>query len=404
MSTPSTFTITFPQPLAAWHAEDLRRHVFYVAEEIKDFRLVRVRESAGITAGDAEDISGVTITVTDAARADAVASKVRRLVAEDIASRREVPEKMVWRLPDRDRYPTDFMEQLHQLGSVGPTAPGLASVSGPVLDLLEYFDASFRAMAREVGAVEVRYPTLIPTEVIDRCGYVESFPQLLMFATRLRGDIDNYRSFTDRHGDGDVADQVLEHAGPADYCLPPATCFHVYHQFRGRILAGGETAVTAAAKVFRHESRYEDGLERLWDFTMREIVFIGDRDGVRERRRQLMETVREFLGKHALAGYCAVATDPFFVGAGFAAKMTLQSLSESKYELQLNVDAERTIACGSFNYHDSFFTSRFAIGAASGGEMVTGCVAFGLERFAYAFLRQHGTDPAGWPPEVVAAL
>ncbi|SCL25318.1 aminoacyl--tRNA ligase-related protein [Micromonospora inyonensis] len=404
MTTPSTFTVTFPQPLAAWHAEDLRRHVFYVAEEIKDFRLVRVREAAPVTAGGTEDISGVTITVTDPARADAVASKVLRLVADDIAHRREVPEKVVWRLPDRGRYPTGVVERLTGLDSVVPTAPGLASVSGPVLDLLEYFDAGFRAMARDVGAVGIRYPTLIPTEVIDRCGYVESFPQLLMFTTRLRGDIDNYRSFTERHGHGDVADRVLEHAGPADFCLPPAACFHVYHQFRGRTLVAGQAVVTTAAKVFRHESRYEDGLERLWDFTMREIVFIGDRDSVRERRRHLMETVREFLGRHALAGHCAVATDPFFVGADFAAKMTLQSLSESKYELQLNVDAERTIACGSFNYHDSFFTSRFTIGAASGEEMVTGCVAFGLERFAYAFLRQHGTEPAGWPPEVVAAL
>jgi seryl-tRNA synthetase len=392
MSTP--FAVTFIEPLAEHHADDLRRHVYYVSEDIREFRLIR----------NGSGVAGVELSLADPGRAEEVAAKVRRLVVDDIARRREVPNKVVWRLPERSHYATDTAERLRATRTATTTAPGLTAVSGAPLALMEYFDGRFRNMARENGAAEVRYPTLIPTEVIDRCGYIESFPQLMMFATRLRGDIDNYRAFTDRHASGgDVASYVLEHAGPADYCLPPATCFHVYHQHEGMRLPEGRTAVTAAAKVFRHESKYEDGLERLWDFTMREIVFIGDRNYVRDRRRALMETVREFLAEHGMSGHCEVANDPFFVGADFAAKMTLQSLSESKYELRLGVEPNRTIACGSFNYHDSFFTSRFDIGAPGEGELTTGCVAFGLERFAYAFMCQHGVDPAGWP-EVMAGL
>ncbi|WP_410638363.1 hypothetical protein [Amycolatopsis sp. lyj-346] len=393
MSTP--FAVTFAEPLTEYHADDLRRHVYYVSEDIREFRLIRGNGG----------VAGVEISLADAGRAEEVAEKVRRLVVDDILRRREVPNKVVWRLPEHGEYAADTAGRLRATQAATTTAPGLTAISGAPLALLEYFDGRFRAMAAECGATEVRYPTLIPTEVIDRCGYIASFPQLMMFATRLRGDIDNYRAFADRHAPGgDVASYVLEHSGPADYCLPPATCFHVYHQHEGMRLPAGRAAVTAAAKVFRHESKYEDGLERLWDFTMREIVFIGDRDHVRERRQAMLGNVRAFLERHELSGHCEVANDPFFVGADFAAKMTLQSLSESKYELRLGVAADRTIACGSFNYHDSFFTSRFDIGAADGTELSTGCVAFGLERFAYAFLCQHGVDPAGWPPAIPAEV
>jgi len=393
MSTP--VAVTFAEPLAEHHADDLRRHVYYVSEDIEEFRLIR--EGGGV--------AGVEISLADPGRAEEVADKVRRLVVDDIARRREMPNRVVWRLPERATYAPDLAGRLRAMRAATTTAPGLTAVSGAPLALMEYFDRRFRELARECGATEVRYPTLIPTEVLDRCGYIESFPQLMMFATRLRGDIDNYRAFTDRHAPGgDVASYVLEHAGPAEYCLPPATCFHVYHQHEGMRLPTGRTTVTAAAKVFRHESKYEDGLERLWDFTMREIVFIGDRDHVRERRQALMEKVRALLESHQLSGHCEVGNDPFFVGADFAAKMTLQSLSESKYELRLHVAPDRTIACGSFNYHDSFFTSRFDISGPDSTDLATGCVAFGLERLAFAFLCQHGIDPAGWPATVPADI
>jgi seryl-tRNA synthetase len=60
---------------------------------------------------------------------------------------------------------------------------------------------------------------------------------------------------------------------------------------------------------------------------------------------------------------------------------------------------------GSFNFHERFFGESFGITSAGGeGPVHTACAGFGLERFAYAFLCQHGLDPSGWPREVRDAV
>jgi hypothetical protein len=58
---------------------------------------------------------------------------------------------------------------------------------------------------------------------------------------------------------------------------------------------------------------------------------------------------------------------------------------------------------GSFNFHDDFFGKSFDISLANGDTAISACTGFGIERFAYAFLCQFGTDPAHWPADVAAA-
>jgi seryl-tRNA synthetase len=113
-----------------------------------------------------------------------------------------------------------------------------------------------------------------------------------------------------------------------------------------------------------------------------------------------MNSMKEMLERHGIGAYCEVATDPFFVGTGHAAKMTLQTLAESKYELRMPIGPDKSLAVGSFNFHDAFFGERFDIGYADDKPVRTGCVAFGLERLAYAFLCQHGLDPDQWPADM----
>jgi hypothetical protein len=162
-------------------------------------------------------------------------------------------------------------------------------------------------------------------------------------------------------------------------------------------LAPGERrVVTSRGKSFRYESRYHRSLERLWDFTIREIVFMGERESVLAARQEFMLLTFDLVDQLELAGHCEVGNDPFFCTDDSAHKAWSQRLLELKYELQLEVEAGRTIAAASFNFHDDFFGSSFGITQGE-GFVHTACVGFGLERLLYAFLCRHGLDSRQWP-------
>jgi len=138
-------------------------------------------------------------------------------------------------------------------------------------------------------------------------------------------------------------------------------------------------------------------LERLWDFTIREIVFLGTREFVLESRQTFMQASFALMEEMGLRGFCEVANDPFFVTQDTAGKIFNQRMMELKYELRLHVDNERTIAAGSFNFHEQFFGETFKINHPDQTPILTGCVGFGLERLVYAFLCQYGLDETKWP-------
>jgi hypothetical protein len=401
----------------------------------------------------------------DPAELDGLARKLRFVAANDVLNQRAVAPKVIWRGPpggdwrgdsggvargDPRREARDVFGELLDRGIASEVGDGQIAVGEPVLSLMEYLDARVRGLSlAEFGAVEYRYPTVIPAAVLRRCGYFESFPQLLMFVARLHGDLDTYRQFVDEMADGRSLGEVLRsHAGHFDHCLPPTMCFHTYHQLADRPLPAPSVVVTSRGKSFRFESRYQRSLERLWDFTIREIVFIGSRDFVLDARSRLMNRTFELAGELGLGGRCEVASDPFFVNADTAQRVWSQQFLELKYELRLPLEPGRDVAVCSFNFHERFFAKSFAItapavesaaggsaagdsaaggsaargsaagGSAAGGsaardsaagpdaaaDVCTGCAGYGLERFAYAFLCQHGLDPRGWPEEVRKAV
>jgi hypothetical protein len=221
----------------------------------------------------------------------------------------------------------------------------------------------------------------------------------MMFVSRLHSDVDAYRGFLDGLAKGgDLGDGLRAYSSGFEHCLPPTMCFHTYHQLADQALPAPSFTITSRGKSFRFESRYRRSLERLWDFTIREIVFLGPRSHVLACRQRLMERTWELMETLGLGGRCEVANDPFFVDGSTAERIWSQHLLELKYELRLPLDHDRDVAVCSFNFHDRFFGESFGI-KAEDGYAHTACAGFGLERFAYAFLCRHGLDPDGWPQE-----
>jgi hypothetical protein len=57
----------------------------------------------------------------------------------------------------------------------------------------------------------------------------------------------------------------------------------------------------------------------------------------------------------------------------------------------------RRIACASFNLHERFFGSAFAIDEGAGGPASSACVGWGFERWMLAAFAQHGFEAPAWP-------
>jgi seryl-tRNA synthetase len=242
---------------------------------------------------------------------------------------------------------------------------GRARLHGTAAALCRWFDDQFLRLALESGATECRFPSTIPRETLARAGYLEGFPG--------------------------GATALAQNAAAGDYLLCPAVCYHAYAWLCGSRLDTPAT-LTAVHACFREADRAAATRSRLWEFTMREVIFIGPADWVTARLDEWAQRIETFAAELKLGGAIEPATDPFFGDAGRGMRL-LQQIKGLKLELRVDCDDAR-VAVASFNRHETFFSSRFAFELARGGEAHSACVAFGLERWALAFLDQRGTAAA----------
>jgi seryl-tRNA synthetase len=114
--------------------------------------------------------------------------------------------------------------------------------------------------------------------------------------------------------------------------LSPAVCYHLYFALADQPLPDGRLAATAVGNCFRYEASNLVSLERLWNFTMREVIFVGSKDFVLENReiaRQRMSRCLEI----GLAYRVESANDPFFIGE-FRKQAAFQSAFQLKFEIR----------------------------------------------------------------------
>jgi hypothetical protein len=128
---------------------------------------------------------------------------------------------------------------------------------------------------------------------------------------------------------------------------------------------------------------------------MREIVLVGPAAWVRERRQEWMDQILAFARSINMMVEIEPATDSFFGGGEARGRKLLQQIKQLKYELRARVDAQGTqLAISSFNLHETFFSHRFGFRLADGTDAYSGCVAFGLERWALGLAMTLGPDAA----------
>ncbi len=178
--------------------------------------------------------------------------------------------------------------------------------------------------------------------------------------------------------------------GQTDLCPGPA-----YPVLEGvRINAAG-AAVTWQGRVSRDMSPETCDIDRLSEFTTREIAFAGTEGFIANRRKRALP----------LIGELAQAFDLDMESAsGPSAHMAPDTKTKILLPVLDGKGGTLRLACGSMKMHGRMFGERFNITASDGAPAHTFCIRLGLERWVLAAFTQHGFDPMRWPEDVRDAV
>ncbi|MEZ5843063.1 MAG: hypothetical protein R3D27_04945 [Hyphomicrobiaceae bacterium] len=391
--------------------------------EIREIELELPREVDAEVAGDIEkesvfvspsidritvstDGRSATVRLRPGADIDAAAGKARRyleVMAKQISGF-DIKLFVETKRRDQGPYQQGVNAGLVARGWMHDYGKGQVAYSGPVLKLARLVnEKAGQLYAAAFGAKDGHFPAMIDADTLHKCGYFDSHPNAVTFLGNMLEDFDAIEEF--RRANSCSEGALLppgEHVHIDGMCLNPAACFPCYPTLAGRTFAEGE-AYSWMGRVFRYESRNINGLDRLYEFNVRELVFVGDDSYVRQCRMKALPIVEELAGFFDLDCRVQTATDPFFATVS-AAKKFWQAAQEVKNEIKIPVldgeGREKLLACGSINLHGNFFGQRFGFSDATGAAAQTGCVGLGIERWVLAAFTQHGFEPDRWPAEV----
>ncbi|MEA2315775.1 MAG: hypothetical protein QOI03_2467 [Solirubrobacteraceae bacterium] len=260
--------------------------------------------------------------------------------------------------------------------------------------------AALDAMLTRAAVVDspqrMAFPPLLPRRQLERIGYLKTFPHLAGAVFAFAGGdpeavIQEQRAA--RHEDWSEFQSMTE------LVLTPAACYPVYPAVaaRGPLPPGGITVDAGASYVFRHEPSGDPA--RMQMFHQREIVRLGEPETVAAWRDAWRERSLALLAAVGLDVRLDVASDPFFGRSGRLLARS-QRAQELKFELLAQIAGPEPTALASFNYHQDYFSSTYAITMRDGDARAhTACLGFGLERVTLALLREHGLDVDAWPAQ-----
>jgi seryl-tRNA synthetase len=346
----------------------------------------------------------ISLTFDSEEQADTCA-RVHRFLEAMIQGFRPVDQKIVARHERRNQrpYETDVFAKLIEKGWVFNLGHGQVALAGPAVRLANAIEQAVAKIGRDrFEATERMYPALIPSNVLAQCGYTSSFPQNLSVVTHLREDFDSIEKF--RRANLDRPHLHIPEPGAFEepkVCLCPALCYHSYPTLQNRRLGKEGHNETSIGRIARYESSSMAGLERLWEFTQRSIIWVGEDAFCSGRRELAIEAAMDLAKAWDIDCTVETANDPFFASVA-TAKSFWQRAQDLKFELRAAIEpapdgTPRTLAAGSFNLHGPFFGRAFDISDASGEPAFSGCASWGVERLVIVIFTQHGLDFTQWP-------
>ena len=267
-------------------------------------------------------------------------------------------------------------------------------------DFLKVFRATnnyfFELAVKEFKAIDQENPVLWPIDLYKKIDYFSDFPQQILMISGLKKNYQAYNSFSKKYKKSKSFKNIKidKNFRNSEYGLQPAVCDNCYYALKNSKFLNNKV-FTTYNKVFRDEVSKYNTLDRLISFSVRDIMFVGDKNFTLDVRNNLIKSIKKFLNISDLNCSIEVANDPFFVSN--INKKVFQDAFDLKFEILADIPfLKEKIAIGSINYH--FNTFGKALGIFKKGKPVfSGCIGIGFERVLLALYSQFGTDLKYWP-------
>jgi len=296
---------------------------------------------------------------------------------------------------------SDIFAELLVRGDVYEHSPGIFSLSGQVLQMYRTLDKHLLQFAETQNARDTVLPITTSLQTLNQADFFNRTPQFAQFMSNFREDSHAILNFAEGlRSSGDEFDFRSSLHVPRHMCRS-AICLSSYPQFAGKTLSESDfVSWTVIGKSFRNEASNVASLERLYEFSMREIIYFGNRDFIAKRLTECMSWFIDRMQEWGIQGVIQTANDPFFAEK-IQALQFYQLAEQSKYEVRWNNPwTGNSVSVGSVNNHGSHFSKAYNIRLADGNLATTGCVGFGYERLIFLVLCQFGLDTASWPAEL----
>lgn len=220
--------------------------------------------------------------------------------------------------------------------------------------LYEEFDRAAESLVKDsFMAQSIVVPQFLNERDINIMGYDKSFDKHLTYAAPL-------------------TDPDLK---PRTYLIP-AACLPLYPMLKDS--HPGNTCYTFRVPV----CRYENGVHshyRNWFFSVRETVFIGDKEYVRNSLDRYLVVAKELFQQFGLDPDIVNASDYFTSDSrDIQTLKKLQIKKAVKQEFVVNSLNDGPVSAASFNYHETHFSKLY--NWDNNGTVVSACVGFGLDR------------------------
>jgi seryl-tRNA synthetase len=241
-----------------------------------------------------------------------------------------------------------------------------------------------------------RFPPVIPRRILEKAGYLKSFPQLCGVIYSFAGKEAAALDLAERAAHGQ---DWSMHLSMTDVVMVPAACYPAYPAMalRGPLPKGGVTLDLGGSYVFRNEPSGDPA--RLQMFHQREMVRIGEAEDILVWRETWMARAKDIFEQCGLNAIFELASDPFF-GRGGKLLANNQRQQGLKFEALVPIASPEATAVSSFNFHQDHFGSAFGVQLHDGTVASSACLGFGLERITLALFRAHGMDIGDWPQGV----
>jgi len=221
--------------------------------------------------------------------------------------------------------------------------------------IYETFDQDFCRLAKErFNAVSIKVPSTIDSGTIHKMGYLQSFNEHITKATPPNKKQDE------------------------DFYLIPAACVPLYAHLAPKEMHDNK-CYTFNVPVYRWENGRRDKY-RYWEFSVREIVFVGSEDYVKECLDAMTNKIVDYAAEKEIKVIVEHASD-YFTGKEeeIQTLKRLQKVAKLKREILWKSDQNETVALASVNNHLTHFSRMY--GWDEGGSIISGCTGFGLERW-----------------------